>query len=57
MVFYFSSIFIDSTIKNKSPKVGALSIIAVLTQFGGYGSGFIANFVQLLVLRRDKPLV
>ncbi|MHC1702326.1 MAG: glycosyltransferase family 2 protein [Tenuifilaceae bacterium] len=57
LVFYFSAIFIDSTIKNKSPKVGALSIIAVLTQFGGYGSGFIANFVQLLILQRDKPLV
>jgi cellulose synthase/poly-beta-1,6-N-acetylglucosamine synthase-like glycosyltransferase len=54
---YLAAIAIDSTIKNKSPKVGALSIISVLTQFGGYGSGFIANFVQLLVLRRDKPLV
>jgi len=57
LAFYSSLIFIDSTIKNKSPKVGALSIIAVLTQFGGYGSGFIANFVQLLILRRKKSLV
>ncbi len=50
-------IFIDSTIKNKSPKVGLLSIFAVITQFSGYGSGFIANFVQLLVLKREKSLV
>lgn len=57
LVFYFALIFIDSTLKNKSPKVGALSIIAVLTQFGGYGSGFIANFIQLLILRRKKSLV
>ena len=57
LAFYFTLIFIDSTIKNKSPKVGAISIIAVLTQFGGYGSGFIANFVQLLILRRKKSLI
>lgn len=54
---YISLIFIDSTIKNKSPKVGLLSIFAVITQFSGYGSGFIANFVQLLVLKREKSLV
>jgi GT2 family glycosyltransferase len=54
---YIVLIFIDSSIKNRSPKVGALSIIAVLTQFGGYGSGFIANFFQLLILRRKKSLV
>ncbi|RPH28482.1 MAG: glycosyltransferase [Bacteroidales bacterium] len=57
LIFYFTLIFIDSTIKNKSPRVGALSIIAVLAQFGGYGSGFIANFIQLLILRREKSLV
>jgi len=57
LVFYFLLIFIESTIKNKSPKVGALSIVAVITQFGGYGSGFIANFVQLLILRRKNPIV
>ncbi len=57
LVFYLLLIFVGSTIKNKSPKVGALSIVAVLTQFGGYGSGFMANFIQLLILRRKKPLV
>ncbi len=57
LTFYLALIFIDSTIKNKSPKIGALSLFAVLTQFGGYGSGFIANFVQLLILRREKSLV
>jgi GT2 family glycosyltransferase len=56
-IFYFLLIFIGSTIKNKSPKVGLLSIFAVITQFGGYGSGFIANFVQLLILKREKSLV
>lgn len=55
--FYFLLIFLGSTIKNKSPKVGLLSIFAVITQFGGYGSGFIANFIQLLILRKNKSLV
>lgn len=55
--FYFLLIFLGSSIKNKSPKVGLLSIFAVITQFSGYGSGFIANFVQLLILRKDKSLV
>ncbi len=55
--FYFLLIFFGSTLKNKSPKVGLLSIFAVITQFSGYGSGFIANFIQLLILRRSKPLV
>jgi GT2 family glycosyltransferase len=57
LCIYLFLIFIDSAIKNKSPKVGALSIISVITQFGGYGSGFIANFIQLIILRRQNPLV
>lgn len=57
LVLYLSLIFVDSTLKNKSPRVGALSIIAVLIQFGGYGSGFIANFVQLIILRSERSLV
>lgn len=57
LAIYLLLIFIGSAIKNKSPKVGALSIIAVLTQFAGYGSGFIANFIQLLILKREKSLV
>ena len=57
LLLYLLLIFIDSTIKNRSPKVGALSIISALIQFGGYGSGFIANFIQLIILRKEKPLV
>lgn len=57
LAFYLSLILIDSTIKNRSLKIGALSIIAALTQLAGYGSGFIANFIQLLILRREKSLV
>jgi glycosyltransferase involved in cell wall biosynthesis len=35
--------FIDSTLKNKSIKVGMLSVIAVFVQLFGYGIGFITE--------------
>lgn len=35
--------FIDSTLKNKSIKVGLLSVIAVFVQLFGYGIGFITE--------------
>lgn len=38
-------IFIDSTLKNKSIKIGFLSIITSFTQLFGYGMGFIKGMV------------
>lgn len=40
---YFSIIFIDASIKNKSIQVGFLSIISTIVQFVGYGSGFLSG--------------
>jgi glycosyltransferase involved in cell wall biosynthesis len=40
-LFYFSLIFVDSCIQNRSLKVGFLSIITSFTQFLGYGLGFL----------------
>lgn len=40
---YFVLIFIDSIIQNKSFKVAILSIVATLTQFYGYGLGFLES--------------
>lgn len=57
LVLYGIAILVDSTIRNGSIRVGLLSIMAVLVQFAGYGSGFVGNAFQLLVLRRRKPLV
>ncbi|AUC84678.1 glycosyl transferase family 2 [Polaribacter sp. ALD11] len=41
--FYFLLIFIDSLIQNKDLKVAFLSIITTLTQFLGYGFGFLKS--------------
>ena len=40
---YLIVIFSDATVENKSLKVGFLSIIASLTQFFGYGLGFLES--------------
>jgi len=42
-VLYALLVFADSTIKNKSPKVGLLSVAAAYVQLWGYGIGFIAG--------------
>lgn len=41
--FYFSIIFFDSLIQNKSLSVAFLSLITSLTQFLGYGMGFLES--------------
>ena len=42
-VVYLIAIFSDATVENKSIKVGFLSIITSLTQFFGYGLGFLES--------------
>ena len=42
-VLYALLVFADSTIQNKSPKVGLLSIAAAYVQLWGYGLGFVAG--------------
>ena len=49
-----SVICIDSTIKNKSLKVGLLSIPAAFVQLMGYGFGFIESWWKRCVLRQDE---
>lgn len=51
---YFFVLFITATIKNKSLKIGYLSIIAVWKQFYGYGLGFIESMFKINVLKK-KP--
>jgi glycosyltransferase involved in cell wall biosynthesis len=51
---YFLMIFLVSTYKNKSFKVGLLSIKAVWKQFYGYGTGFIESFIKVIILNQ-KP--
>lgn len=40
---YFTILFLDSLIQNKSFKVAFLSVITTLTQFYGYGLGFLQS--------------
>jgi len=50
----FLLIFVDASIKEKSPWVGILSIQAVFTQMAGYGTGFILAFWRRIILKKDE---
>ncbi len=50
---YFLIIFIVSSIQNKNPLIGLLSIIAVWKQFIGYGLGFLESFFKINLLRKQ----
>lgn len=47
-------IFIDSTLRNRSLKVGALSVVAAFIQLTGYGTGFLRSWWQRCVLGRGE---
>jgi dephospho-CoA kinase len=51
---YFVIIFIVSSIQNRNPLIGLLSIIAVWKQFFGYGFGFFKSFFKINILGK-KP--
>lgn len=51
---YFLLVFIDAFIQNKSLLVAIYSIWATLTQFLGYGLGFLRSFIRLHIMR--KPI-
>ncbi len=48
-VLYFAACFLVSAVQNKSVKIGVLSLRAVITQFVGYGSGFLKSFWSVQV--------
>ncbi len=52
LVLYILLIFIDSTIRNKSIKVGLISIPAVFVQLIGYGVGFLESWWKNCVVKR-----
>ncbi len=53
LTLYMMAVLVDSSILNKSVKVGVLSIATVFAMNFGYGFGFLKNFVWRLVL--GKP--
>jgi dephospho-CoA kinase len=50
---YFVIIFIVSSIQNRNPIIGLLSIVAVWKQFFGYGIGFLKSFYKINILGKQ----
>ena len=54
IILYSLLICIDSTIKNRSLRVGILSVPAAFVQLMGYGLGFIESWWKRCVLKQDE---
>lgn len=54
---YFLLCFVLSSVQNKSVKIGALSLRAVITQFVGYGTGFLKSFWWIRIRGKDPERV
>ena len=54
IILYSGVILVDSTVKNRSLKVGLLSVPAAFTQLMGYGLGFIESWWKRCVLGKDE---
>ena len=52
-ILYIVLLLTVSTIQNKSIKIGALSVVAVLIQFYGYGSGYLKSFIKIHIFKED----
>ena len=51
-ILYFLVCLLLSTLKNRSLKIGLLSVYAVGIQFYGYGTGFLKAFYKINILRQ-----
>jgi hypothetical protein len=47
-------VFTDASIKEKSVKIGFLSVVASFVQLIGYGTGFIRAFWKRIILKQDE---
>jgi cellulose synthase/poly-beta-1,6-N-acetylglucosamine synthase-like glycosyltransferase len=54
ILLYSTLIFADSTAKNRSVKIGFISIAAAFVQLMGYGFGFIEAWWKRCVLGKDE---
>ncbi len=54
LLLYSLLIFTDSSLKNRSMKVGALSVPAAFIQLMGYGTGFLVSWWKRCVLGKDE---
>lgn len=53
VIAYFLLLFLDASIKNKSIKVALLAIFAALTQFTGYGIGFLKSTILVNFSKKE----
>lgn len=53
LAVFAAIIFADSSVRNKSVKIGILSVIAAFIQLTGYGSGFLAAWWKRCVLGKE----
>lgn len=54
---YFSVLFLDALIKNKSLKVALFAIFAALTQFTGYGIGFLKSTILVNFSNKEPEVL
>lgn len=54
LLMYSLLIFIDSSIQNKSPRIGFISITAAFVQLMGYGFGFLEAWWKRCVKKHDE---
>ncbi|PHK31337.1 glycosyl transferase family 2, partial [Nostoc linckia z16] len=52
-ILYFTAVFIISMMQSRSLKVAALSLVAVLVQFYGYGTGYLLSFFRVQLMRQQ----
>jgi GT2 family glycosyltransferase len=50
---YFLLVFFISTYRNKSFKIGYLSVVAVWKQFYSYGTGFLESYFKIILLKQN----
>ena len=56
LALYCVTVFLDSSLKNKSFNIGFLSVICVFTMNVGYGLGFIKNYISRVLQGSSKGI-
>lgn len=54
LLFYCLLIFADSSLKNRSLRIGMLSVAAAFVQLMGYGSGFLQAWWRRCIRKKDE---
>lgn len=54
ILLYSALIFTDSTVQNRSPKIGFISVAAAFVQLMGYGCGFLEAWWKRCIMGKDE---